>query len=207
MTNIKGYSQYQQDLYIRETFFRDKNKGIFVDIGAHDGRTFSNTLLFEELGWDGICIEPLPHIFQKLKQNRKCKCIEGAVVDKEQEYVDFCSIDGYSEMLSGVIDFYDERHKKRIIDEGEVHKCTRTKIKVPCLNFNKVITEENIDLLSLDTEGGELNILKSIDYSKYNIKVIVVENNFAENSILNFLILKGYTYITTLGADQIFTKS
>jgi FkbM family methyltransferase len=201
---MKTYSQYKQDMYVFENFFKNKQNGFFVDIGAHDGITYSNSLFFEEQGWNGICVEPLPHIYKKLKLNRKCKCIEGAVSNKEISYVEFCAIEGYSEMLSGILDSYDDRHKARILNEEQIYKCNRKKIKVPCLNFNKIIDNTKIDFLSIDTEGSELDILKTIDFTKYDISLIAVENNFSEPHILNFLKEKNFIYITALGTDQIF---
>ena len=53
--------------------FENKKNGFFVDIGAHDGISINNTKLLEDLGWDGICIEPHPKVFQRLLLNRNCK--------------------------------------------------------------------------------------------------------------------------------------
>ena len=63
---MKFYSQFEQDKFVYENFFINKNKGYFVDIGAHDGVTFSNSKFFEELEWDGVCIEPNPKVFSIL---------------------------------------------------------------------------------------------------------------------------------------------
>lgn len=204
---MKSYSQNKQDILLRHNFFPNKNDGTFVDIGAHDGVSLSNSLLFEELGWTGICVEPIPSVFDKLKNSRKCKCIHGAISDKTDEYVEFCAIDGFAEMLSGIVDEYDERHKARILKESEENNCTRQKIKVPNYNFNDVVDFNHINLLDIDTEGNELNILKSIDYNKYTIDVILVENNFGENHISNFLSTKNFVYVATLDADQLFKRA
>ena len=69
---MKYYSQFEQDKFIYENYFINKTKGYFVDIGAHDGITFSNSKFFEELGWDGVCIEPNPKIFEK-RMNKLCE--------------------------------------------------------------------------------------------------------------------------------------
>jgi hypothetical protein len=55
--------------------FGHKTKGFFVDVGAHDGISINNTKMLESLGWEGICIEPHPKVFQRLIQNRKCKSV------------------------------------------------------------------------------------------------------------------------------------
>src|SRR5260221_7249446 len=76
------YSQCGQDQFLYENFFRTKREGVFVDIGAHDGIFYSNTKFFEELGWQGLCIEPIPEVFEQLKKNRKAICIQGCISDQ-----------------------------------------------------------------------------------------------------------------------------
>jgi hypothetical protein len=68
-------SQIGQDHYYYEHFYKPGMKGTFLDIGASDGISMSNTHMFEkELGWDGICIEPSRLAFEKLVKNRSCIC-------------------------------------------------------------------------------------------------------------------------------------
>ena len=80
---IPYHSQYGQDKIINERIFGSKRNGFFVDIGANDGITGSNTYFFEkELSWKGVCIEPQPDIFNKLAKNRKSECHNCAVSSK-----------------------------------------------------------------------------------------------------------------------------
>lgn len=96
------YSQYGQDQFVHEKFFKDKKDGVFIEIGAYDGKNLSNTFFFEkELGWEGICIEPLPHVYQILKQNRSCTCIQGCIAEKNGS-VSFMQVSGV-EMLTSII--------------------------------------------------------------------------------------------------------
>ena len=204
---MKTYSQDNQDIYILEQFFPHKRDGVFVDIGAHDGVTISNSLLFEEIGWSGICVEPLPKIFEQLKQNRKCQCVNGVISNKDVDYVSFCAIDGYAEMLSGIIDAYDPLHKIRILNESAAYGCTRQKIQVQNFKFNELIKFKHIQLLDIDTEGGELEILKSINYELYNIDLILVENNYNNADMRAFLTTKNFEHVIKLGADDLFKHS
>ena len=201
---MKFYSQCGQDEYV-VNYFKDK-KGYYVDIGANNGVTGSNTKILEELGWCGICIEPNPEIYKELIKNRTCKCIEGAVSDLPDEYLDFCKINGYSEMLSGLLHTYNEDHKRRILSEQQIYGGTREKIKVRNYNFN-VIENTTIDYLSIDTEGSELNILKCIDFDKYKIKLITVENNYNTEDLKNFLVPIGFKLLTTLSADEVYENT
>lgn len=205
---MKTYSQYEQDIFLLEKF-KNITTGFFVDIGANDGITYSNTKRLEEMGWDGICIEPLPDAFNKLKHNRTCKCINGAISSSLKSTVEFCEIKGYAEMLSGIIDEYDERHKRRIINELKAYGGEKNKITVNNYTFSDLIGKSNkhIDLLCIDTEGSELSILKSIDFNSYTFSCIAVENNYGENNVKNFLNTKGYRLITTIGADEMYENN
>lgn len=81
-------------------------------------------------------------------------------------------------------------------------------IQVQCYNLNDLLNEQNIshvDYLSIDTEGGEFDILRSIDFSRISIDVIDVENNYRE-AFEPFLATFGYKKIASLGADEIYKK-
>lgn len=93
------YSQLGQDRYVHEHFFKNKRNGVFVDIGAYDGITGSNSLFFEkELGWSGLCIEPLPEPFAKLKTIRNCQLVNTCVAAQEG-LVEFIKVKGMSEQM------------------------------------------------------------------------------------------------------------
>ena len=63
----KYFSWNSEDKYLNETFFKNKSDGVFIEIGAHNGIDGSNSYFFEkELGWKGICVEPIPEVFSLL---------------------------------------------------------------------------------------------------------------------------------------------
>ncbi len=181
--NYQFFSQYEQDLYVYETFFKDKKNGVFIDIGAHDGISLSNTYFFEKfLGWQGICIEPIPEVFAQLQSNRQCLCLQGCIYDKS-ETVQFLRVHGYPEMLSGIIETYNPYHFQRIEREVQYMGGSLEIIEVKCYPLTKLLLDQgltHIDYLSIDTEGGEMGILQSIDFSQIDIDVIDIENNYGE---------------------------
>ena len=89
--NIKkgSPSQYGQDQAAFELLGELKH-GVFIDIGANDGITFSNSLLFGEMGWEGICVEPNPITFKELGECRNCHCLNACITDCDGS-VDFFS--------------------------------------------------------------------------------------------------------------------
>ena len=72
--------------------------------------------------------------------------------------------------------------------------------------FNQIVGNNNlIDYLSIDVEGGELEILNSIDFDFYKIKVISVENNYPKEIVFNDLLReKGFHYFDNIGVDEIY---
>ena len=77
------------------------------------------------------------------------------------------------------------------------------KINIECKTFDKMIPNDQIiDLISIDIEGNELDVLKSIDFDKYRIKVIIIENNAPnELSYLKFFLEKNFNYFYRVGMD------
>ncbi|MCX6990466.1 MAG: FkbM family methyltransferase [Chlamydiae bacterium] len=204
------YSQCGQDRLLNEKWFKNKKNGVFVDIGAHNGISFSNTKFFEELGWKGICIEPIPEVYEELKKNRSCICIQGCISDRNGKS-SFLRVEGEPEMLSGLLTKYDPRHLERVYREiatrsyGKAPKC----IEVDCYLLNDLLRKNDvfhIDFLSIDIEGGELDVLKTIDFDQFDIEFVVIENNYRNQEIPDFLIAKGYELVANTGWDDVFKK-
>ncbi|MFC4211324.1 FkbM family methyltransferase [Pedobacter lithocola] len=205
----KYYSQSGQDEYLNKEIFKNKTKGFFLDIGANDGVTFSNTYFFEKnLDWKGISIEPLSSSFEKLALNRKSLNIHGCVADFNGEGI-FYEITGYAEMLSGLKSKYDSRHLKRIENELEEHGGTLNEINVQCYILNEILENNSVkkvDYLSIDIEGGELDVLKTIDFNNIDIHAISVENNYGDLSICRLMKKNGFKKVKNLGGDEIYIK-
>ncbi len=203
-----SYSQLGQDLFV-DNLLGQKYNGVFVDVGAHDGCGCSNTLFFEESrNWTGICIEPGPNEFKNLSLRRKSININACVSDYDGES-NFTYIEGYSNMLSGLSESYNDFHKNRILNEinhygGEVREIKMKVYKLQTiLDLHKVL---EVDYCSIDTEGSEFNIVKSIDFDRTNIKVFSIENNYNTDEIRNYLIEREYVLYAKLQWDDIFVK-
>ena len=98
---MKFFSRTGLDQLLFENFFRGKRGGVFVDAGATDGETSSNSLFFERfMDWRGLCVEPRADQFAKLAALRHSKCEQapveqlGSLLKKHSLLqVDYCSID------------------------------------------------------------------------------------------------------------------
>ena len=203
---MKYYSQFEQDKVVYESYFQEKTNGYFVDIGAHDGVTFSNSKFFEEQGWKGVCIEPNPVVFEQLQSVRNCKCVKKAIAEKIGKAQFFQILEG-ADMLSGLVDEFSQKGIKNIYANLSNDNSGFDYIEVELDLFDNIVDQTEIDFLSIDTEGNELKILQTIDFNKYNIKVITLENNEYDSRFVEFLIPKGFTFIKRLGCDELYINN
>jgi len=205
----QGYSsQFGQDKWIAETVLPGIRSGVFVDVGAHDGITFSNTLYLEtELGWNGLAIEPLPEVFERLRVNRRC-AVSNLCVGPRAGKAAFQVVSGYPEMLSGIVSEYEERHVKRIKRELKEHGGSVRVIEVDCCTLNEVIAGHGItaiDYLSIDVEGAEHSILDAFDFDLCQVRVIGVENNYRDRRIPRLLSKEGFRFHSIVG-DEFYVR-
>jgi FkbM family methyltransferase len=169
---METYSQIGQDLFVLE-FFKNLADGYFVEIGASDGITLSNTYLLEKnYNWKGVCIEPGVDEFVNLQKNRKCHCVSKAVYSKSGLKMDF--VKKANGLLSGLKEHYDFETWKSAPTEKVYTVETETLTDI----LDRLGAPKYIQYMSLDTEGAEVEILKGIDFSKYTFGLLNVEHNY-----------------------------
>jgi len=203
------YSQYKQDEYIYNNFFKNKTNGFFIDIGASEPERQNNTLFFEKLGWDGILVEPVKKQYDQLIEQRKSPC-ETVAIYKETGNFKFIACSGYIKGLSGILKEQKPQHLNRIFNELLQFGDSVEIINVNTITFDDLIKKYNInhaiDYLSIDTEGAEYSILKTINFDKHFIKTISVENNYTENNVHDLLIKNNFKRVASLGCDDIYVN-
>lgn len=208
---MEFYSQYGQDDHLYEKLFRDKTDGFFVDVGASDGVTISNSYFFEKfLGWNGICIEPRVSIIEELRKNRTCFIENVCISDTNEDEVEFLEICGYGQGLSGMKKKYDPRHVNRIKEDLKAHTESTSEVrKVKTVRLDSLLEKYNIthvDYLSIDVEGAELDIIKTIDFGKITITALTLENNYNDPAIRSFMDSKGFDLNANLGVDEVYFR-
>ena len=166
--------------------------GYYIECGANDGVDKSNTWYFEkQLDWHGMLIEPHPKLFKSLVKNRGAKntFINKALVD-----VNF-------------------KEKKIFLSDSDHTSFTQYEkksnyIEVACDNLTNILLNNNspnlINFFSLDVEGFEFEVLKGIDFNKYNFEYFLIETKNLE--IINFLKNKNYSFIKKLSHHDYLFK-
>lgn len=165
------YAQLDQDAWI-EGLFPKGYKGYFIDIGAATGTWISNSYHLEkDLGWTGICVEPMPEAFEKLKADRQCRTFNLAVDDKNGKAK--FTIKG--EMSQIVFD--NDADNRDIFGGGPSGQIVEIETVTPEELLKRAEAPTDIDYLSLDTEGNERHILAVFPFHQYKVKAITVEHN------------------------------
>ena len=197
------FSQAGQDKRIKDAFFKNCRNGFFLEIGAFDGVTGSNCLHFEKfMGWDGIAVEPSRTQFGFLQKNRTCQTINKAV-GFDDDTVEFVEVVEGLMQMSGV----DSKEFARTKSFVENDKASRTvSYQIETVGVMEMLDgRSEVDFMSLDIEGAELQVLESIDFDAVRIRVIAVENATAGSSkFRRFFDEVGYSYYDTVGHDEIY---
>ena len=193
------YSQSSEEKYILEYF--GSHVGSFIDIGANDGKTLSNTFALAEKGWTGVLVEPSPIAFAKLKDTysdmKGFYFYPYALGESNNEVILHDSGTHLNKndhgLLSTILENEKKRWKKEKFEEVKI-KCFRWKT---FLNRLKIKT---FDFISLDAEGLDLKILKQINLS--DTKLVCVEWNSIEERRQEFL-----KYCSGYGLEKIIYTS
>lgn len=204
--NFPYASQAGQDLVI-DRIFKQKTGGTYIDVGAYDGVTGSNTMYFERWrDWTGVLVEPVAEQRAKAEMMRKAPCMPYAVADKKGTAEFMAVTEGYTQM-SGLIETYD----KAMLDRVRADKRHSEKvIKVPTRTLSAILKEAGImnpDFISLDIEGGELAALHKFPFDKHDVGAWAIENNTADPALPKLMREKGFELIEFCGPDEIYTKT
>ena len=206
----KYYGQFSPPVdEIIRGYFPNKEYGTCIEIGAVDGIEFSNSYHFEINGWDCLCIEPIPSHFDDLKKNRHLS-LNYAISSDNIDTVEFTSVVLDNNTRTAISSLkVDERLFEQIKGWGynpikENITVTSKRLDWCIENFFK---HDNIDFISIDTEGTELDVLKSFDVNGYGLKLLVIENNFNDPEIEDFLNSKGWVKDKRVEVNDFYIKN
>ena len=190
----RSVSQLGQDLWVLEKT-RHKRGGYFIEFGATDGVALNNTLLLEtEFGWTGLCAEPNPKFFADLRRNRRCIVSDACIGPRSGDTVEFIFADVYG----GMADYAnaDSHAAKRNAYRAEGKLALLTTISLEDFLL-KHAAPQDIDYLSIDTEGSEYDILAAFPFDRWRIRLITVEHNFTPQRAQIHALLSPLGYIRT----------
>lgn len=193
-------SQYLEDIFI-ESIFRSKKNGFYVDVGANDPNELSNTKRFYDLGWSGINIEPNTKMHDQLCRARPRDInLNIGIGAAPAELI-------FYELSPDTLSSFNKKSAFDNIKNGSASLISEKKIQVQPLSevFEEFTGGNQIDFLSLDSEGYEYEILTSNNWVLYRPTAIIAEVNQDEGAhVLNFLTGQSYSMIHYNGTNAIF---
>ncbi len=190
----KSHSQLQQDLVA--LYYEELNPSeidpFFVEFGATDGITLSNSYLLEKTGWHGLLAEPDKNWHKKLFQSRS------AVIDTRCVYSSSGKLVPFRESLvgelSGIVEFGNNDGWRETRKIGAI-------LQVETVSLLDFLKQNNaplrIDFLSIDTEGSEFAIIENFDFCEWDIRFVAIEHNFtsSKEKIIEKMLNSGYVQV------------
>tara|TARA_S200000501_G_C20761320_1_gene716266 strand:- start:225 stop:947 length:723 start_codon:yes stop_codon:yes gene_type:complete len=190
------------------------DEDFFVELGANDGISQSNSLYFEEKkNWKGVLIEPSPINFLRCRNNRgknsivHCNACVG--FDYEEKFVEF----SYANLMTASKSLDSDLNLSTHLNSSQKHLLPTEYIHdfgSVAKTLNQILIESDapkkINFISIDVEGSELEVLKGIDFNEFEIEFFLIESRKIER-IEKFLHQYNYELIEKLSVhDYLFSK-
>ncbi|MDP2282439.1 MAG: FkbM family methyltransferase [Methylotenera sp.] len=198
----KSKAQFNEDLYLLQ-IFKDKVDGVIVDVGANDGQYGSNSALLESLGWKSVLVEPNTSLcHQILAYRRPYKLFQFAASSKETEMVLY-QVDGGA-LAHGLSTLeLNTENKQRIEENNFFYNPTSVRTRT----LDSMLIEaglSQIDVISIDVEGHELEVLKGLSFEKWHPRILIIEDNslFKSGDVSSFMKTKNYSRFFRTGVND-----
>lgn len=193
-------SQRKQDLHLISTYFPNACDGTYLEMGALNGKSLSNTYILKksELNWTGVLVEGNPYIWDHLRKYRPDEiAIVPSAICREITTVHYLGGIRRQSNFAGIWEFMAEEEKQKFWKGYTINDT----IAVSCKPLSSVLEQTvgdhfHFDFYSLDVEGAELQVLESVDFTKVSFGVLNIEaqaENEAKNKrIIQLLEKEGY---------------
>lgn len=193
-----SFSQHGEDRFLIEWFGREY-EGFYVDIGASHPFRISNTYGLYRLGWKGVVVDPIP-LFRSLYRlwRRRDVFVNAGVGETGGTFA-------YFELTPSVLSTFDAAYKDRLIAEGKAVLQRTYDVDIIPINtlLERHVGARTIDFMSLDVEGLDVSIIRSLDFGRFRPRVISVEFNSDDDrdTLAGMLSAAGYDCSRTIGCN------
>lgn len=203
-----SYGQQGEDLII-DKLLNNKNQGIYADVGAYDPDRFSNTKRFYLRGWTGINIEPSKLNYKKFLAIRKRDINLNIGIGNTEGNLT------YYVFTPNTLSTFSAKEAEKYQKNGYLlNRILKIPVQRLSTVLHKHLRNKSIDFFTIDTEGFDLDVLKSNDWNKFCPKIICIESSTHEakgnseqiDEIEQYLIKKGYKKIYDNRTNSIYQK-
>jgi FkbM family methyltransferase len=193
------YGEMGIDEFIRNTFFPDYSyRGVYVEVGAAGPEFLSMSMHFRENGWRVIGIEPNPE-FCRMHHEKGYEVLQYACGDRDEDDVEFFIVNSQGAAYGGGKVSYESFSSLGLKNSyaGLKKDINQQKITVKLRRLDTILKTnapdvKQIDILSIDVEGWELEVMDGLNTTQYRPRLIVIENMFNSNIYLSYMRARGY---------------
>ncbi len=203
------------DLVVGKTFFPNKEyRGIIIEVGAAKPDFLSISRSFRHLGWRAIAIEPNPR-FVELHRALGHEVIECACGANDADDVSFFVVSHNGRYLGGQVtneSYSSLGIRGKYAASMKTVPTNVTEIKVQTRRLETILSERSIrqadiDILSVDVEGWELEVLSGLSVDQPGPKVLVIENLFREAHYVDEIMKQGYAFWRRIQPNDVFVRA
>lgn len=170
------------DIYAKH--FQELPKGTFVEVGAYDGESFSNTSCLADAGWTGVYVEPAHAYYLQCKARHQYNNVNvlNCSVGIEEKEIDLFVGAALSTTLEAQVQRYSEISWSRGV---AFHKSTCRQVRLETILTDCKISPD-FELLVVDVEGAEDAVIRSFDIAAWRPKMMIVELEDGHPSFANY---------------------
>jgi len=212
MKPLENRSEGDVDRKVMEKFFPGVTSGVFVDVGAANPDYLSISALYRKIGWNVLAIEPNPKFCEMYRQ-KGFTVFPYACGDHDEDDVEFCLVDSHGAAYENGQVSYESFSSLSIKDSYRALKpdLDISKIRVQLRRLDTILQTEapeltHIDVLSVDTEGWELEVMRGLNLRKYQPRVVILENLLNSREYHTFMRQNGYYLWQALPPNDVYVR-
>jgi FkbM family methyltransferase len=198
-----SFAQDGADRFLLE-YFGDR-KGIYMDIGGNHPIALSNTYLLYRLGWKGMVVDPIPRLIAKHRRFRPRDIQVNAAAGSAPSELTFY------ELIPSVLSTCEPSEARERLSTGEAKLLNRYTVPVMTVAdlYKQHLAPSHVSLLSIDTEGHDLDVLLGVDWNQLRPEVVICEakEDSSKRQVTDLLQTRGYRPINEIGCNLFFGLS
>jgi FkbM family methyltransferase len=183
---------------LKEAFFGRSARGFFVDVGANHPQLASQTWHLEQLGWDGILIEPQPDLAGELRKVRRARVYAVACSSPANAGKSLPLHVAGSPHMTGIHASFDPNFAVPDMRRTGV-------IDVPVKTIDEILIDANapipIDFVSIDVETHEIEVLEGFDLAKWRPRLMLIEDLALDLRLHRYVTSRGYKWVRRTGLN------
>ena len=195
---MKAIFSHHAENELKEAFFGRSSRGFFVDVGANHPQLASQTWHLEQLGWEGILIEPQPGLAEELRKSRRARVYAVACSSPTNAGKSLPLHVAGSPHMTGIHASFDPNFAVPDMRRTGV-------IDVPVKTLDEILIDANaptpLDFVSIDVETHEIDVLQGFDLGKWRPRLMLIEDLALDLRLHRYVTSRGYKWVRRTGLN------